>query len=462
MPDLIMRLCEFIADTDYDDLSPNVVEYAKAHILDTIGVMMAGSSTEGIEPAVDMAKGWGGREESTIAFFGGKVPAPSAAFAMGPMARALDYGAVHPEANEHTTEYTLPAALPIAELHRCSGKDLITAVALGNEAIVRTGASVHTITPVGSAKTHSVFRVWGPVAAVSRLLKLDAGTTLDAMGLAYTQGGCDSQMFVDCVLKCRVQHGLVCDTAIKCVMLAQQGVSGTHNILEGVKGMYAAFFPEHNSEWITKGLESKKFEAVNTRVKGYPTCTYTHSAIETALTCVQENNISPETIESIVVGVNKPSYEVVCTPPEFRYNPRSIVDCQFSIPYCIACAALQRSVGIADFTDEAIVRPDVRSMMSKIVCEIDPEIQTFCPAGFDGAKVKIATRDGKEFSRRLDYVKGTPQNPMSMDEVERKFRGCVPFAVTPLPKDNVERTVDMIRNLEQLDNVAKLVALLTP
>jgi 2-methylcitrate dehydratase PrpD len=462
MPDLISKLVSFVVQTDYDDLSPQVIDYAKAHILDTLGVMIAGSSAPGIKPAVDLAKAWGGRKESTILFFGGKVPAPSAAFAMGPMARALDYGAVHPEANEHTTEYTLPAALPVAELKAASGKDLITAVALGNEVIVRTGASVHTVTPVGSAKTHSVFRVWGPVAAVGKLLKLNEEMMLDAMGLAYTQGGCDGQMFIDCALKCRVQHGLVTDTAIKCVLLAQQGVTGTHNMLEGAKGMYQAFFPENNPEWITKGLSQKTFEAVNTRVKGYPTCTYTHSAIETALTCVKENDIKADDIARIVVGVNKPSYEVVCTPQEFRYHPRSIVDCQFSIPYCIACAAVNRSVAIADFTDEAIQRGSIRQMMSKIVCEIDPEIQSFCPNGFDGAKVRITMKDGHEYYHRIDYVKGTPQNPMNMDEVETKFRGCLPFAVAPIPSAKVDKVIDTVRNLEKLTHVNALIEQLIP
>ena len=457
MADLMLDLVRFVVNTDYEDLSPEVVDYAKMHILDTIGIIVAGSSTDGITPAVNLAKRWGGTPESTILLFGGKVPAPSAAFAIGPMARALDFGAVHPEANEHTTEYVLPAALPVAEQHRRNGKDLLTAVALGNEIIARIGASVHTITGVGIAKTHSVFRIWGPVAAVGKLLRLNEDTMTDAMGLSYTQGGGDSQMFVDCVLKCRVQHGLVADTAIKCVLLAQEGVTGTKNILQGEKGFYAAFFPQHDLSWLTKGLEQKKFEAVNTRVKGYPSCTYTHSAIETALHCAQENNILAQDVTEIDVGVNTPSYTIVCTPPEFRYHPRTVIDCQFSIPYTVACAVATGKVFIDDFTDEAIQRPQIRDMMQKVKCRIDPEIDRFCPAGFDGAKVTIRTKDGKEHYKRMDYVKGTPQNPMSFDEVVNKFRGCMPFSIKPIPQKNIDRLVDIVRNLEQVDDVTVLI-----
>ena len=140
MADLMLDLVHFVVSTDYEDLPKDVVDYAKKHILDTIGSIVAGSSAEGITPAVDLAKEWGGNPQASILLFGGKVPVPSAAFAIGPMARALDFGAVHSEANEHPNEYTFAAALPLAEFLGSSGRDLIIALALGNEIIVRIGA----------------------------------------------------------------------------------------------------------------------------------------------------------------------------------------------------------------------------------------------------------------------------------------------------------------------------------
>jgi len=422
MADLMLDLVHFVVSTDYEDLPKDVVDYAKKHILDTIGSIVAGSSAEGITPAVDLAKEWGGNPQASILLFGGKVPVPSAAFAIGPMARALDFGAVHSEANEHPNEYTFAAALPLAEFLRSSGRDLIIALALGNEIIVRIGASVHTITPVSMTKTHAVFRIWGPVAAAGKLLRLDEETMMNAMGLAFTQGGGDNQMYVDCVLKIRVQHGLVADTAIRCALLAQRGVTGTRSILQGDRGFYAAFCPQHDLTWVTDGLEQKEFKATSTRIKGYPTCTYTHSPIETAMCCLRENQIDAQHIVEIDVGINTPTYRQVCEPLEFRYNPRTPIDCQFSIPYTVACAVATGKVFIDDFTDEAIRRPQIRNMMRKVKCRIDPEIDQFCPAGFDGAKVTIRTKDGKEHYKRIDFVKGTPQNPMSFDEVVDKFR----------------------------------------
>src|SRR6056297_2056711 len=182
MVDLMEKMVVFVISTQYKDLSADVVTYAKNHLLDTIGIIAAGSSSEGINAMVELANEWGGKEEATIPLYGFKVPVPSAAYAIGPMARAWDFGGVHPDANEHTTEYVLPAVLPVAEKLRCSGKDLILAVALGNEIISRIGASVHTITGVSMARTHSVFRVWGPVVAVGKLLGLSKPEMIDAIG----------------------------------------------------------------------------------------------------------------------------------------------------------------------------------------------------------------------------------------------------------------------------------------
>jgi len=462
MSDLMGNLVDFIIDTKYSDLSDEVISYAKNHILDTIGIIAAGSSSEGINSMVELANEWGGKEEATIPLYGFKVPVPSAAYAIGPMARAWDFGGVHPDANEHTTEYVLPVALPVAEKHRLSGKELILAVALGNEIISRIGASVHTITGVSMSRTHSVFRIWGPVVAAGKLLGLNRQELLDAIGLSYTQGGCDNKMFVDGVLKIRAQHGLVADTAIKCVYMAQYGITGTKNVLEGEKGFYNAFYPNYDEGWILDGLDERKFIATKTIIKGYPTCTYTHSSIETALECIIENNIQPEEVKEVKVGVNTPTYELVALPLETRYHPVTPADAQFSIPYSVACAVVNRKVFIDDYLDEALQRKEIQEMTQKVRVEVDPDIEKTDPVGFAGAKVLVITKNGKKYDKRIDHVKGTPQNPMSTEELEEKFRGCMNFSINKLPHTNIDNMIDKFRNLEDVNDISELVKLLCP
>ena len=92
--DPMSTLCRMVIDTKYEDLPSNVVNHAKQYILDTMAVTIGGSAMEGIPAVVDLVKSRGGKPESTIPFYGGKVPASEAGLAIGPMARAMDLGDV--------------------------------------------------------------------------------------------------------------------------------------------------------------------------------------------------------------------------------------------------------------------------------------------------------------------------------------------------------------------------------
>ncbi|MFH1484464.1 MAG: MmgE/PrpD family protein, partial [Chloroflexota bacterium] len=130
---------EYVAETDYDDIPIETVEITKRSILDTLGVAIAasGESSE-IQALVELVKEAGGKEESAILGFGGRVPAWMAAFANGAMAHALDYDDVVDELGLHPSATTVPAALAIAErVGGVGGKELITAIAVGNDLISR-------------------------------------------------------------------------------------------------------------------------------------------------------------------------------------------------------------------------------------------------------------------------------------------------------------------------------------
>ena len=143
MADLMQDLVKHTLETRYEDLPPEAIDYAKNSILDITGIIIAGSSGEGVKEVADLVKDWGGREEATIPIYGGKVPAVGAAFAIGPMTRARDLGDIFEGApiRGHPTETIFPAALPAAELRGgITGKEFITAMAVGQDVIGRIGA----------------------------------------------------------------------------------------------------------------------------------------------------------------------------------------------------------------------------------------------------------------------------------------------------------------------------------
>lgn len=458
MPDLMATLVEHVSRTTFSDLPPAAVDYAKRSIIDTIAVTIAGSSAEGCREVVELVKEWGGKEESTIWVYGGRVPATLAGLAIGPMARARDFGDVHEGGGLHITEYVLPTLLPVAERQgRISGKDFLTALALAQDVGIRLQASV---VRDASATRGTLARVFGPTAGAAKLLGLDEGTMMNAMGIAYAQAAGESQAFKDGALTVRMAHGFVADAAIKSVLLAERGITGARNILQGEYGFYNAFEPKHDLERLTDGL-GKRFEGAYASMKPYPCCKLTHGAINAAIYLVKEHDIAPTDVAEIDVGVGERAYVFVCEPKEEKGNPQNTVDCQFSIPYTVATAVVKRSVFIDDFTEAAIRRPDVRELLRKVRTRVEPQVVK--PDNkVGGAAVTIRTKDGNEYSRTVYYVKGHPKNPMTMNDVTDKLRKCLPFSARPLPAQAVEKIIELVGSLEQVDDVTRIVRLLAP
>ena len=460
MADLMLSLVKHLRGVNYKDLTVDAIDYAKRSIIDTIGVTIAGSTAEGCETIVNMVKEWGGKEENTIWIYGGQVPAPLAGLAIGCMARARDFGDCHSKPYIHLTEYILPAALVIAECQGgVNGKDFTTAIVLAQDLTARLNASMSV-----SARRHQygLPTIFGSTAAAAKLLGLDEDTMWNAMGLAFDQAIREPlQALRDGALTYRLNVGFIVEAAIKAALMAQRGITGSKNILQGENSFYETFSPEHNLELLTSKL-GDRFEGAYANLKPYPTCNLTQGAIYTTIECVAEHDIKPWEVEEIDVGVGATAYSFTGQPKEVKANPRSVIDCQFSIPYTVATAVVKRSVFIEDLTEDAMKRPEVREMMMKVNTRVAPEVETVESPQTGGALVTIKTKDKKEYSKLVYYTKGHPKNPMTMGEVIEKFKRCLPFSAKPLPEKNSEEIIKMVSNLEDVGDVAQMVKLLVP
>jgi 2-methylcitrate dehydratase PrpD len=458
MADLMIDLVKNIVSTDYEKLTPESIAYAKESILDTIGAIIAGSTGQGCREVVELVKDWGGKKESTILIYGDKVPCATAGLAIGPMARARDIGDVEESGPAgHITEYILPVAFPVSELRgSVTGKEFITAVALAQDIMVRLGCSI--IKPPDWPR-YTETRIFGPTAVAAKLLLLDEETTLNAMGIAFSQLCGEKQCYKDGALTVRVEHGFIANDAIRSVQLARKGITGAKNILQGEHGFYAAFEPNYSLTPVVSGL-GKRFDGVKVSIKPYSSCKFGHGAINATLNIVKKYDVSAENIDKIDVAVGPMAYRFICEPKEVKNNPRNIVDCQFSAAYVVANAIVKRKVFIDDFALEAINRTDVRELINKVNTRIEPDLVTSDNA-IGGSVVTIRTKDGKEYSEKVLYVKGNPKNPMTYEEIAEKFRMCMLFSAKPIHKENVERIIELVRNLENVSNMNQVIGLLS-
>ena len=144
---------------------------------------------------------------------------------------------------------------------------------------------------------------------------------------------------------------------------------------------------------------------------------------------VAEHDIAPEQIARIRVGVLEAGWNIIAAPEEDKRRPVSVVDAQFSMPYGAAVAVLHRSAGTRQYEPAVIASPEVAALMDRVECYRSDDLDASFPERWP-AEVVIELRDGASVSRRVDYPKGDPENPLTLLELQAKFRDLTAGVVT--------------------------------
>ncbi len=459
--DITRMLVDHALALSYESLPKAVIEASQKVILDTLGSTLAGTTAAGINTLRSLAVEWGGRGESTLLAFGDKVPAPTAVWVNAAAARARDIDEVHEKAVLHSAISVLPPALAVAEwIGNIDGKDLIAAVAVGVDLIVRLGLSVHRNPNVSGISSTWQMGVFGACAAAGRLMGLNSEQMHSAFGIAYSQTTGNQQAIIEGTLMIRTMQGVTARSGLMASILAKRGIDGPKEALQGKFGYFPVFHRnEYDPTAITRDL-GRVFEVTHSSLKPYPCCKATHAAVSSALEIRSTHGISPEQIDIIRVGVNQSTFNLVCDPLESKKRPSTIAEAQFSLPYCVAVAMEKGDVFLDDFSPEAIQRKDVLAISDRVHVELDEAIERRAGRHIGPATLDVVTRDGRRYTAQVEFVKGHPQNPMTPADVEEKFTKCAAFAAKPIPAENLSEVKRMVGDLENCPDVSRIVALL--
>jgi len=457
--DAILPLVRNVISIRYDDLPAEAIGAAKKCIIDTLGVTMAGSTAQGCDTIASMVKEWGGRQESTILAYGEQVPSPNAAWVNATMARARDLDDYDSVTAEHPSVSTVTTALAVSELvGGVTGKEAITAIILGDDLSIRI-RSAFKVKAGMSPWVSSSFSVFPSAAVAGKLLGLDEDQMINAMGLAFCQVSNTLQGHQEGALAVRVHHGIGVRAGLLSALMARRGITGPHHVLEGRFGLYPIYGQNEYDRSLALAELGRRFLNTRMSTKPWPCCGATYGVVEGALQLVQEYDIHPEDVEEITVYIDQTAYAYTFEPEQEKKRPRTVPAAQFSIPYALGAAVVYRDVTLDNFTDESIKDERVLKIARKVNAVIKPEL-TATPSAQAPSLVEIRTKRGKVGPRRIDYVRGSPQNPMTLEECIEKFRKCLNFSVKPLPKENTEEVINMVKGLEDVSNIARIACLL--
>ncbi|MDO8472839.1 MAG: MmgE/PrpD family protein [Dehalococcoidia bacterium] len=451
--DAANALAEFASDTTYEDLPDSVIETCKLVLLDTLGVMIGASTLEPVTgDVVDIVKAGGGKEESSIIAFGGKVPCWMAGFANGAMSHALDYTS-NDDRGTSPGGVNVPAVLAMAErASGVDGKQVITALAVSSEVLMRISRAV-TGNPMeyGWLSTMQL-GIFGATTAACKIMGLNGTQIVDAIGIGLHRAAGTWEMVEGPTATFRaIRYSYVVMDGILAALLAQKGVSAGSSPLEGKNGLYQQYFQgRYDRTFLVDGLGSK-FECADMSYKPYPSCRQTHSFIGATLKLVQQHDIAPEDVSEIRLMAD-PKQARLCFPVEERSQPQTSMGAKISLPFTVALAIAHRKVELPDFTDSRLKDPLVLDLAHRVVSHVRES-----SASPEPEVVQILTKQGQTLEAELTLPYGSPENPMSKDDLIRKFEDCAAFSAKMLPKSAVQFVTNYVTSLEDQGEVSELV-----
>ena len=435
------RLAAWASETEFGDLPTSVVELSKQLILDHIGVAIAGMDHEATLIALELARAFGGNPQASVLGHGDRTSAVSAALVNGISSHVHDFDDTHIPTILHPTGPIMSAAVALAEMQGSSGRDLIRAHAVAVEVSARASLAIFPEHYDAGWHMSGTTGTLGAATAAALLAGASPSQLVTALGIAATQASGQREQFGAMTKSFHV--GKAGSNGVLAALLASRGFTAAPDSLQGRRGMFSVMSAGARDEAMTAGL-GRDWEIFRVGIKPYACGVVAHPPIDAVKRLRTERGVEPEQVERIQLRVNPLVVELTG-----KKEPRTGLEGKFSVAFCAAIAMIEGAAGPRQFTDEAVVREDVVALRDRIHPEAD-ETVTHSQA------VAIAhLRDGRAVTVEVAAASGTPENPLSADELRAKFNDLVEPKVG---EGQAARLIEIIEGLETHDRLEDLTA----
>jgi len=456
---LTEKLADFACSLDYEDFSQALVDTAKLHILDAIGVGLLGSKLHAQNPTIKTLQTMGGMGTASVFGHSLMLQPNYAAFANGMLLNG-HFQPTHRATLAHPHAPCIAAAFATGEDVSASGKAVISAVIAAYDVFLRICAAVSPSHLARGLQTTGTIAPFGAAVASAKLMGFDRERMKHALNHAANFSGAGLIAAHGAKPYYPVQVGINVWKGMMAAFLARDGLPGYDWILEGGssqdKGFLQAYSDQYDAEIITADL-GIRYEIVQTGFKLHHAASFSLTPIDAAQALVREHGLKLDEIKEIKVKIAPVLYSFVKEKiTTVRAEAR---EATYYIPFHIALALVKGKVDTDMYTDECFNDPEIQKVMQKVTSSADPGL------GQDYSKTKsvmssiveMKTGDGRIFTRRLDYPRGNPENPASKEELQNKFRT---LATKVISQQAVEEIVELVDGLERVQNIHSLTRLI--
>ena len=411
------ELAGFAATLRFSDVPDAVLRRTEDLFLDWLGSTLAGKGARPVESIARFMAGQGPADGASELLIHRTRSSPLVAATVNAAAsHVAEQDDVHNGSVFHPATVVFPPALAVAQALGRSGRELLVAAIVGYEVGIRVGEFL-------GRSHYKVFHTTGTAgtlaaaAAVGRLLHLDAGQMLHALGSAGTQSAGLWEFLRDGADAKQLHTAHAAGAGLSAAYLAADGFTGAQRILTGAKGLAAGMSSDADPARLTDGLAPgrvTRWATAETSFKYHAACRHTHPAADALLQVMQVHRLTAADVARVTAHVHQGALDVLGPV----IDPQTVHQSKFSMGTVLAMVALHGRAGMAEF-DAHFASPATRTFCARVQMVLDAEVDTAYPARWIG-KVTVETTDGRRLAGRVDEPKGDPGNTLSRAELEDK------------------------------------------
>src|SRR5712672_2891457 len=443
-------LVEFVTTLRHDALNAEVRHYARRHLLDTVGVMIAGAGGEIATRAESMLK--------TVRPTAGNVPVPGrvrradlldAAFLGGTAAHGIELDDGYTKGSAHPGCSVVPAVLAVGHARKATGKAVIEAIVAGYETVIAIAGACHPALRLRGFHPTGAVAVLGSAMATGKLRGLSPPQLGNALGIAassaaglfaFVNGGADIK---------RLHAGHASREGLQAALLAEQGIEGPPDVIEARDGFMQAFAYGRTDKARAITLPpAVPFGITDCYIKPYPCCRHIQPAVEALTGLLNDEKIASEEVQHIDVA----TYRIAAEHAETGWD--DFASAQLSFAYLMGLALRFRAIKVEHFTEEMRGDPAFAAIARKLHVSVPPDIDRLYPQ-LRPARVTVTTARGS-FTRQADEALGSRIVPLGDAGLKAKFHELVEPV---LGAARAGELADRLWEIETADDVRPVVEL---
>lgn len=447
------RLASFAAGLPFADLPQGLVERIKLHVLDGLGAALHGAAFDWTRQVAALVMQEGSAPVASLWGHGAKAAPAQAALVNGTAGHAFEFDDIHKESVLHPNSIAVPVALALAEADSgIDGTEFLASVVAGYEVGTRVGNAATTSLFLNGFHPQGTSGVFVAAATAGRLLRLDAPTLRQALGIAGSLGSGLMAAQEGAMVK-RLHSGRAAQSGLQAALLAQRGFTGITDVLEAPYGGFLSTMSRApRPERLTSDLGSQ-WQAGLVGFKLYPNVTSIHAALDAMRHLRSLHGFTAADIDRVEVGCGHMTFVHTAWP----YKPEGVTSAQMNLFYGLSVMAIRGAVTPDDYAQHRLADPEVLDFMPRICAVEDGEIDRRGSEARHAARLRVHLRNGTVLFHEVWDRRGSPENPPHRSDIEAKFFDNVKHALSPAHAEEVRATVS---TLEAPGRLARLIKLL--